>query len=133
MKKRRKFLGYLTTGILIPFLPVRVAAAQNRFGPRTDRLIRILAELIPDDPAMRRMGRTALRQSGGAGVSPVLADRLFGSLDQAATPTANQVRTHLQSLRNADFAAGDTMTLDGWVLARSEAEAIALAALYRET
>ena len=133
MNKRRKFLGYLTTGVLLPFLPVRVAAAQRRFGRKNDRLIRILAELIPDNPAMRRMGRTALRQSGGADVSPARADRLFGSPSQTAAPTADRLRTHLQSLRDADFAARDTVTLDGWILARSEAEAIALVALYRET
>lgn len=133
MNKRRRFLGYLTTGVLLPFLPVRVAASPRLSDRKNDRLIRILAELVPDNPAMRDLGRTALRQSGGADISPTLADSLFGTLNQATTLTADQLRTHLQSLRNADFAAGDTVTVGGWILARSEAEAFALVALHRVT
>ncbi|MFT5489440.1 MAG: hypothetical protein ACI9JL_003875 [Paracoccaceae bacterium] len=133
MNKRRRFLGYLTTGVLLPFLPVRVTAAPRQSDRKNDRLIRILAELVPDNPAIHDLGHTALRQSGGADVYPALADRLFGTLNQATTPTADRLRTHLQSLRDADFAAGDTVTVDGWILARSEAEAIALVALHRVT
>lgn len=116
---------------LMPVLAVRATAAPRWHDPKNDRLIRILEELLPDDTAMRGLGRTALRQSGGADIYPALADRLFESLNQTATPTANQLRIHLQSLRDADFAVGDTVTVDGWILARSEAEAIALVALRR--
>lgn len=132
MNKRRKFLSYLTSIALLPFLPARTSVAQRISGTDNSPLIRILQELVPDNPATRALGTTALRHYKSTFVSETLPGRLFGSLMETPSPTAHQLRAHLQSLRHADFAAGDTVTLDGWILARSEAEAVALVALHRK-
>lgn len=131
MNRRRKILGLLIIGILSPFLPVRGAVASRSDVRKIDELIRVLAELLPDNPAMHRLCRTARQHYGSVDASSAAANRLFGDLRSEETPTTEQLRTHLQSLRDADFAAGDTLTVDGWMLARSEAEAIALVAAHR--
>jgi hypothetical protein len=131
MKKRRKFLGYLTTCVMMPFLPVRVATATGLHGQPNAPLIRILAELIPDNPAMRHIGQAALRYSGSVDAPLADAKRLLGDLDQAEIHSPDQLRSQLQFLSAADFFSGDTVTLNGWILARSEAEAIALLAVHR--
>ncbi len=41
-------------------------------------------------------------------------------------------RHHLESMVREDFARGDTVAIGGWILARSEARACALAALLRK-
>ena len=132
MNKRRKFLSYLTSITLLPFLPARASAALRLSGADNTSLIRILQKLVPDNPATRTLGTTALRQYKSTFVSEIIPVRLFGSLTETPLPTAHQLRAHLQSLRHADFAAGDTVALDGWVLARSEAEVLALVALHRK-
>jgi hypothetical protein len=132
MNKRRKFLGYLTSIALLPFLPARTSAAPRLSGADNSPLIRILQELMPDNPATRALGTTALQHYKSAFVSEILPGRLFGSLTETPSPTAHQLRAHLQSLRDADFAAGATVALDGWILARSEAEAFAVVALHRK-
>lgn len=133
MNKRRTFLGYLTSTALVPLIPARAGAARRVPAPEAAPVIRILLEILPDNPAARRLGALARRHYGdkpGAGGLPA---RLAASFTKSSPPTTDQLRARLQTLRDADFAAGDTVTLDGWILARSEAEALALSALYRES
>lgn len=48
---------------------------------------------------------------------------------QAGPGTPAGIRTALAARRQADFVGGDTVLLDGWIIARSEARLCALAAL----
>lgn len=131
MNKRRKFLGYLASTALLPFLATRARSAPLLSDADHSASIRILLDTVPDNPATRRLGAVALRRYRTADIAHTLPGRLFGPLDTASAPTADRVRSRLQALRETDFAAGDTVTLDGWILARSEADAMAVVALYR--
>lgn len=131
MNKRRTFLGYLTSTALLPLLPVRAAAAPRLPDGADTALIGMLQEIVPDNAATHRLGTTARRKFGDAYVAEIIPGRLFASLMETPTQTPDALRANLQSLRDADFAAGDTVTLKGWILARSEAEAIALVSLHR--
>jgi len=130
MNKRRRFLACLTTTVLLPLLPVRRPTAAPLPDPEDAGLIRILLELVPDNPASRRLGVKALRHYRHAGNGEDFPDRLLWSAARTAVRTTDQMRRHLRSSCDADFAAGDTVALDGWIMARSEAEAIALVSLY---
>ena len=131
MNKRRRFLACLTTTALLPLLPVRRPIAAPQTDPENAELIRILLELLPDNPASYRLGVKALRHYRHIGNAGDFPDRLLGSAARTPVRTADQMRRHLRSLCDADFATGDTVTLDGWIMARSEAEAIALVCRYR--
>lgn len=132
MNKRRTFLGYLSSTALLPLLAAPTAATPGLTGTEDLSVIRVLQEIMPDNAATRRLGVAALRKFKTTDISDLAPGRLSDSLAKMKLPTADQVRRHLQVLRDADFAAGKTMTVDGWILARSEAEAIALVALHRE-
>lgn len=45
--------------------------------------------------------------------------------------SADEIREALEERRKADFIGGDTVLLDGWIVARTEARLCALAALLR--
>lgn len=132
MNKRRTFLGYLTSTALVPLIPARAGAARRLPATDAEPVIRVLQEILPDNPATKRLGALALRQYDDDFASRGLPSRLTEPFNNSSPPTADQLRTHLQALRDADFAAGNTVTLDGWILARSEAEALAASTLYRE-
>jgi hypothetical protein len=131
MNKRRKFLGYLTSIALVPYLPARRAAATHLTGTEDTDPIPFLLELVPDNPTSQRLGAKAIQYLSRPDGPVITPGKLLGALAETPSSTVHQLRLHLQSLRNADFAAGDTITLDGWILARSEAEAIALVTLHR--
>lgn len=60
------------------------------------------------------------------------ADRLTSILFDRAVPpgaSADALRATLSRRRQRDFAEGETVVVDGWLLARSEARACALSAL----
>jgi hypothetical protein len=117
---RRDHLGLLAAGWLALWLPGASA------GPRDDAA----APWAPlaGDPRTRRsaaaLGRAYLRrhpeEASAAGLALALERRLPGGMPPE------------RALRRAcaeDFAAGDTLRLDGWVLARSECRLCALLAL----
>jgi hypothetical protein len=131
MNKRRKFLGYLTFAALLPFLPARRTAASHLAGGAHPSAIRILLDLLPDNPATHYLGARAIQHFRRTEPAGIVAENLLDTLTATPTPTTHQLRFHLRSLCDEDFAAGDTVTLDGWIMARSEAEAIALVTLYR--
>ncbi len=82
----------------------------------------VLASLVRDPRAAAPIAAAYLRQvPDAAGRLGALRDRLAG-LDPAGA------RAWLAAARRDDFAAGEVLVLDGWVLARAEAELLALAA-----
>jgi hypothetical protein len=85
----------------------------------------VLASLVRDPRAAAPVAAAYLRQvPDAAGRLGALRDRLAGL---GADPEA-AARAWLAAARRDDFAAGEVLVLDGWVLARAEAELLALAA-----
>lgn len=64
-------------------------------------------------------------------VPNIAIERLLGPVRTKWPATRNQLRDHLAALRQDDFEHGNVVTVAGWILARSEADAIALVSLYR--
>ena len=82
-----------------------------------------LALLVPDPGAGAGIAAAYLRRVPDAPTRlGALRDRLAG-LDHPG-----DARAWLAAARRDDFAAGEVLVLDGWVLARAEAELLALAA-----
>ncbi len=88
-----------------------------------------LADVLPLFPSLgraMRMGRLYLDEPGGNNSREAMLEQL------GLTPTALQDADHLTAIRrrrHADFVGGALVTIDGWVLARSEAAACGLLAL----
>jgi hypothetical protein len=101
-----------------PLAPRRAAAA----GPAA-RLVGIFRE----PASARAIGRAYLRQA------PEEADaaRLLALIHpgDCAALSASELRRAVAARQRADFAAGRTVLLDGWVLSRTEARLCALAAV----
>lgn len=111
--RRRSALAALGAAVLAAALPVAGGIGQ-RESP---------AAILASPRAARRIGRRYLAIAPGE-ADPV---RLAATLPALRDPVAQ--RRALDAARRRDFAAGDTVILDGWILARSEARLCALAAL----
>lgn len=95
-----------------------------RFVPRTRTEFFALLDVVPDDTVTREIGAMAL----GGGRIPATADMLEAELEerplirQALATACPKTRQRLvQDQCSTDFAAGSTVTVDGWVLSRTEA------------
>ncbi len=121
MISRRYFLG---GAVGLGSLAVLPAGAATR--PRDAWLA-----AIGDSPAVRSVGAACLRCGVVEADRQVLLRSLMTALatlaPQEADPAA--IRAALGALRRSDFAAGEVVNVDGWILARSEARAYAFAAL----
>lgn len=92
-----------------------------------------LAELLPHAAGAARLGRRYLA------LAPAEADRrrLLDALskDHAGLAVASrtgadgEIRGVVGGCRQRDFVAGNTVTIDGWILSRTEARLCALVAL----
>ena len=134
MNKRRKFLGLLTSAVVLPHLPVNAASQHSPpSGPSVAEDISLgrLLELIPDNPATRRLGRAVLDLPGPDRFPEAAATRLFEGVSGNASLTLEQLRDHLKILRLTEFEDGRMVTVQGWILAHSEADALAVATFYR--
>ena len=134
MNKRRKFLGLLTSAVVLPHLPVNAASRHSPpSGPPVAEDISLgrLLELIPDNPATRRLGRAVLDLPGLDRFPEAAATRLLEGLGGNASLTLEQLRDRLEILRQTDFEDGRMVTVQVWILADSEADALAVATFYR--
>lgn len=91
-----------------------------------------LAEAIFSDlETARRVGMSYLAQAARECDAAVLAAELPAGC--AVAPTSRQafdeLRQTIDAQRQRDFAAGDTVIIDGWILARTEARLCALTVL----
>jgi hypothetical protein len=78
--------------------------------------------------AARAIGRRYLAERPHEADATHLARHLFG--DGGAVPVSlADIRQAVVAARNRDFAQGDTVLVDGWLLARSEARLCALSVL----
>jgi hypothetical protein len=117
--RRRSLLGAVAA-LAAPPATAPSLAASVPSGLR-DRL----AGLVADPDTARRLGRAGL----AAGADPARLQDLLEALASAAARGPASVRALLAAERRRSFAAGDVAIVDGWVLARTEAELFALIAL----
>jgi hypothetical protein len=111
---RRGLLAGAAAGLAVGALATPGGAATARDT---------LALLVPDPGAAAGIAAAYLRRVPDAPARlGALRDRLAG-LDHPG-----DARAWLAAARRDDFAAGEVLVLDGWVLARAEAELLALAA-----
>ncbi len=76
--------------------------------------------------AARAVGARYLAHYPGERQAGLLREALFAN-GLPTDPAA--LRRHIAALCRRDFAAGETVVVDGWILARSEARACALVSL----
>ena len=88
---------------------------------------------IPADPkAARTIGSAYLAAEPGEADEAALVAGLFGE-DGLGEAAPGDLSERLRSLVRTDFAAGRTVVLGGWVLARSEARMCALVEILAQT
>ena len=108
---------------LVPWPLAVSAASQASRRP-------LLEALLPHMAAARKVGERYLALAPTERCTRRLTAALFGALDH---PSAADALPHLRQIvetrRQQDFARGDTVILDGWLLARTEARLCALAAM----
>jgi hypothetical protein len=107
-----------------------VAAAMPRGGLRSAPISDSSSPLglWRNRAAARAIGRRYLADHPDEADAGRLAHQLFGK-DGAAPVTAADLRRAVDAARSRDFARSDTVVIDGWLLARSEARLCALALL----
>jgi hypothetical protein len=105
------------------------AAIDDDAATDAQRLVRAFA--YPESAA--ELGRAYLATAPREGSATVLAERIAASLPagHAAIRTADdsQLESLLAQQLREDFMAGDTVTVDGWIISKTEARLCALAAL----
>lgn len=131
--RRTFFLSLGAFLALAPMLPPRVAKASDGARPTHRSLARWL-DLVDCQPDMGDLGRRCvLLERTGAG-----AHDLSSKLDQTlrahrlaprGEAGADDLRAAFSALRRAEFASGEVVRVDGWILSRSEARYYALLAL----
>lgn len=77
--------------------------------------------------AARAIGRRYLAAEPGEADAVFLAEQLFG--DDRTSLSLAEMRQAVGAARTRDFANGDTVLIDGWLLARSEVRLCALSVL----
>lgn len=128
IKRRGVLLGVAATFALgaLPGFNKGMSWLRRGHAPKT------LAETMFSDLATARMiGVRYLAQATHECDAAVLAAELPAGC--AVAPTSRQafddIRETIDAQRQRDFAAGDTVIIDGWILARTEARLCALTVL----
>ena len=87
--------------------------------------------LLTDIAGARTIGLRYLALAPDEADRTALASALFSGFSESpASPIEfTELRSTLAAQRDRDFAAGDTVVIGGWILARTEARLCALAAL----
>jgi hypothetical protein len=120
---RRGFLTGLATGIVGAALGLRLYWTHGRTPVEAARL----ARLLPHADSAARLGQRYLEDA------PQEADamRLVAliGIAPAAGKSDAALREHLETRIRQDFIDGATVTVDGWLLSRTEARLCALVAL----
>jgi hypothetical protein len=129
MIKRRKFLISAISVTLLPWLARSSLAThplQASHATASEEAERHLLSLFSDLQAPRAVGNRYLA------LYPAEADRELlrvGVIESAGTPDLKGLRASLAHRCREDFRNGDTVIVDGWVLARTEARTCALTTL----
>jgi hypothetical protein len=102
-------------------LSARAASATDAVDP----LATLLARMTPERAAAARLGRAYLAVADQERLAATAASLRCTCGDGVAG-----LRQAVAARARADLARGDTVVVDGWVLARAEAETLALIALH---
>jgi hypothetical protein len=123
---RRTFLGALAAVVAT----AAGATRPWRFVVEIERrpLEARLAHLLRHHEAAAAVGRAATSAAGSDVLVRSLATRLVGGVVEAEAADDDELRDAASRAVAADFAAMDTVKVDGWVLARTEVELCVLAA-----
>ena len=105
---------------VLAFPVVAAAFAAARVQVAAESVSAALHRLFGGNADLRKLGRIFHAREADAG------ERLLARLDGLE---GSAVRLRVNALRMEDFAAGRVVVINGWVLARTEAEACAVAAL----
>lgn len=116
---RRTALTAAAAGLLLAALP----AIQS--GRRAGNIV---DALWSRKGSARKVGEQYLAQAPEDADPDRLAAALFDG-DPGDVSSLEQLRGHIDRRRARDFETGDTVIVDGWVLARTEARLCALSAL----
>jgi hypothetical protein len=116
MMQRRRF-GSLSLAWVLP---------SSVLAERADPLPSLLAQLTAKQSTATRLGHAYLAV---ADVRRLAATE--SRLRRAADGGVDGLRRAVATLAQADLARGNTVLVDGWVLARAEAEVLALTAYHR--
>jgi hypothetical protein len=120
---RRRLLQLLLASAVLPLGLIGVAWTSV---PGLRRAV--IGRLTGDLPGARAIGLRYLADNPGERHGGALADGLFG--ETRAAPAGDRemsaLRRQLAARSRADFASGDTIIVDGWIVARTEARLCAL-------
>jgi hypothetical protein len=98
-------------------------AAPDPSWPRNASAVVETAARLGSDAA--EVGRRYLESNAGEASCQLLADLVAANLD----PTAGDVAEQMAMAASEDFRRGRTVTVDGWLLSRTEARICAIAYL----
>jgi len=118
---RRRFLAAAGAGIAAAVLPAAWTSPAAAGA--------LLRDAFADPQAAARIGRAYLADRPADEALGGFLDRLARRVRDAAPLDPPAVRAWLGAEVRADFAAGRLVLVDGWLLAPSEAAAMALVAL----
>jgi hypothetical protein len=124
--------GGITRRFALTICGALAAAAGGRvFRPLsvtpTAEIADHVSALFSDLPGARKLGSQYLIDHPEEADAALLADLLCAPGSRSIGPAA--LRHNIAKLRADDFVAGRIALVDGWILARTEARACALAAL----
>ena len=114
---QRRWFGSLSLAWVLP---------SSVLAGRADPLSSLLAQLTAEQSTAARLGYAYLAVSD---VGRLAATE--SRLRRAADGGVDGLRRAVATLARADLARGDTVLVDGWVLARAEAEVLALTTYHR--
>ncbi len=123
---RREFLGQASGAVSVVALP------SLPWWARAEGIEAWLGGMFEDPAAARTIGKAYLDQAGPVVDLPAvlaqLSEKLGPSLAHDSESLEN-IRERITRRIRLDFAQGDCVNLDGWILSVTEARLCALAAL----
>jgi hypothetical protein len=123
-------LGFFTRRRVLAFLASACGGVASWASARSDTasLHSRLVALFTDPGSARTIGLAYLRTVGEAEASP---ERLVQAISGAseAVMASSELKRVIGARIRSDFAEGAIVTVDGWMLSRTEARLCALAAL----
>ena len=115
---RRRFLVLLST---LPFCIPRVFAhPANDSLNDNNQLIQLIESLFTDLSSARTVGLKYLSQHPNTAYGAIERVRTYAK--PVTSGKGNDIRKCLSEQQQNDFASGDSIIIDGWVFARSEAD-----------
>ena len=118
---RRDLLMALAGGTLFAATPLAALSA----APRRDWAA-VLSDLLPSNESARAVGRAYLDTAPEDFDPQGLVEDLFEGQDRAEM---QRLRGTVASAVRADFEAGRTVSLHGWILSRTESQLCAMVTL----